>query len=276
MTKQLSDWAEYAYTLAVKAGEKIMEFYTQQVFTLEYKADNSPLTSADKAAHEIIYQGLKQFDLDEQGPAPILSEEGKDIPYQMRQTWKRYWCVDPLDGTREFLARNDEFSINIALIAHHQPIIGIIYVPTQKLGYLAWRGGGAYLCDESVRHRILTQTPHSKPLRLIVSRHCSLSTLQPWLSMLSETTVEYQGSASKFGRLASGEVDLMLRLSPTSEWDNAAGHCLLEEAGGAIFTLEGLPLEYNRSGSLVQGNFLAVGDKSFNWPQLLYLHRKSV
>jgi len=270
MTHNLEDWANYAYTLAEKAGEKIMHYYAKvQTLQPEYKEDNSPLTDADKAAHDIIYQGLVQYALDNEGPAPVLSEEGQQIPFSVRQTWHRYWCVDPLDGTREFLAQNDEFAVNIALISQHEPVLGIIYVPAQKLGYLAWRGGGAYRCDsKGDRQRILIQSPPHQPWRVLVSRHCSAMQLQPWLTALGETTLDNQGSSLKFGALASGEADIMLRLSPTSEWDNAAGHCILEEAGGAIFCLDGQPLSYNRSGTLTQGHFVAVGDKFVNWENI--------
>ncbi len=270
MTTPLTRWAEHAYQLAVQAGSEIMHYYAQTTVETEYKQDNSPLTAADKAAHELIYQGLKEFILDEQGAAPVLSEEGKHIPFIERQHWQRYWCVDPLDGTREFLAHNDEFVVNIALIANHQPIIGIIYVPAKRIGYLAWRGGGAYQCIEETRERIVSKHPVSTPVRVVVSRHCDPLKLQPWLVKLGQTQVEHQGSAWKFGRLAAGEADLIMRLSPTNEWDNAAGHCIVEEAGGAIICLNGEPLEYNRSGSTEQGHFIAVADKSIDWLKLLH------
>lgn len=271
MDTQLADWANHAYALAKEAGDKIMEFYTQaEAIVPEYKEDDSPLTIADRQAHQIIFNGLVDFALDAQGPAPVLSEEGKQVPFIERQRWARYWCVDPLDGTKEFLSRNDEFTVNIALIIHHQPVIGILYVPTHHCGYLAWRGGGAYRCGPNgQRERILTQRPVPSPLRVLVSRHYGPDTLQPWLPILGETRIAYQGSALKFCALASGQADLFLRLSPTSEWDNAAGQCLLEEAGGGVFSLDGLPLSYNHSGSLEQGKFIAVGDKAFNWSKCL-------
>ncbi|MBS0288920.1 MAG: 3'(2'),5'-bisphosphate nucleotidase CysQ [Proteobacteria bacterium] len=270
MTK-IADWALHAYALAKKAGETIMTYYAydKEILT-EYKEDNSPLTAADKAAHDIIYHGLEHFVLDENGPAPILSEEGKQVLFDERRTWQRYWCVDPLDGTREFLARNDEFAVNIALIAHHQPIIGVIYAPVQKRGYVAWHGGGAYQYDLSGSQRILTTTSCQNPLRLLLSHHCQDIQLQPLLANLGEVSIQYQGSALKFAKLASGEADLMLRLGSTSEWDNAAGHCLIKEAGGLIISLTGHPLEYNCSGSLKQGSFLVAGDSDINWLQKLH------
>ncbi len=265
----LATWAAQAYSLAEQAGEKIMHYYAQGSVATEYKSDKSPLTEADKASHALIQQGLSQLSLGEEGVAPIMSEEGEQVPFLERQHWQRYWCVDPLDGTREFLAHNDEFAINIALIENHQPVIGIIYVPPKRLGYMAWRGGGAYLIQDQNKQRIVTQAMN-KTTRVIVSRHCSPMTLQPWLVNLGKTSIENQGSAWKFGRLAAGEADVVMRLSPTSEWDNAAGHCIVEEAGGAVFTMNGDPLEYNRSGSTEQSLFVAIGDKSINWSKLLH------
>ncbi len=149
-------------------------------------------------------------------------------------------------------------------------MIGIIYVPAQKMGYLAWRGGGAYCCDQNgIKERIVTQLPASDPLRILVSRHANIENLYPWISSLGKTHLVKQGGALKFCALASGKADLFLRLTPTSEWDNAAGHCLLEEAGGALFTFNFAPLAYNRSGVVEQGPFIAVGDKSRDWAQIL-------
>lgn len=269
----LAIWTNYAYQLAKSAGEKILEHYQSDVQVApNYKADSSPITIADQAAHDIIASGLADFELDHQGPAPLLSEEGRQIPFLERQKWARYWCVDPLDGTKEYLARNDEFTVNISLISQHQPVIGVVYVPAQHIGYLAWRGGGAYLCDsEGERTRLLSKTPPLQPLRVLVSRHHGLDYLQPTLARLGPTTLISQGSALKFCTLASGQADLFLRLSPTSEWDNAAGQCILEEAGGAVFSFDGQPLTYNRAGILEQPHFLAVGDKTYPWEK--YLNR---
>jgi len=269
----LAMWTTYAYQLAKEAGEKILAYYQNDIRLVpDFKMDLSPITLADKDAHDIIAKGLADFALDTHGPAPLLSEEGKEIPFLERQQWSRYWCVDPLDGTKEFLVRNGEFTVNIALIVNHHPILGIVYVPTERLGYLAWQGGGAYLCDpQGQRTRLITQTPPNEPLRVLVSRHHGLDYLQPWLARLGPTTIISQGSALKFCTIASGGADLFLRLSPTSEWDNAAGQCILEEAGGAVISLDGDPLTYNRSGVLEQNHFMAVGDRTKAWEK--YLHR---
>lgn len=271
MTQTLQDFAYHAYSLAQKAGEKIMKYYSQNESLLtEYKLDRSPLTEADKASHEILHEGLANFALGSGGPVPVLSEEGRQIPFVERQGWDRYWCVDPLDGTKEFLIRNDEFTVNIALIEQKKPIVGVVYVPAKNQGYLAWQGGGAYFRDsKGDQQKLNTCAPPARPLRVLVSRHYGIETLQPWLPLLGEMTLVYQGSALKFCALAQGEADIFLRLSPTSEWDNAAGHCILEEAGGRVFSLDGESLVYNRSGTLVQNKFIAVGDKLSDWSKYI-------
>lgn len=267
---QLAKWAEHAFALAMQAGEQILiHYHSEAPLVPDYKTDHSPITIADRAAHDMIVAGLVDYVLDEEGAAPLLSEEGRQIPFLERQHWSRYWCIDPLDGTKEFIARNDEFTVNIALIVNHEPVIGIVYVPAQRLGYLAWRGGGAYCQAQGQRTRLLTQSPPSKPLRVLVSRHHGITEMQPWLARLGPLDCITQGSALKFCTIAGGHADLLLRLSPTSEWDNAAGHCILEEAGGAVFSLEGQPLTYNRAGILEQSRFIAVGDKNYPWKQVL-------
>jgi len=259
-TTHLANLADQAYALAKQAGEKIMLYYNQaEPLVPEYKADHSPLTQADKAAHEIIDQGLVKTGI------PVLSEEGAQVPFLERQAWESYWCVDPLDGTKDFLEHNDEFTVNIALVMDHEPVIGVIYVPQQQLGYMAWRGGGAYRLTGDHRERIVGKHPPHQPLRLLVSRHHGLDSMQPFLARLGKTELVKQGSALKFCTLASGEADVMVRLSPTSEWDNAAGHCILEEAGGALFTFNHEPIVYNRSGILEHSKFVAVSDKFFDW-----------
>lgn len=268
MTK-LASWANEAYRLAERAGAAIMQIYRQEEpMVVQYKADHSPLTKADTVSHDILFEGLQALHL-EGGPVPVLSEEGRAIPFVERQKWKQYWCVDPVDGTKDFLARTDEFTVNVALVIDNQPRIGIIYVPARETGYIAWHGGGAYRCDADGRTPIQTQRVCPKPLRLVVSRYQGLEGLQPWLSALGETTLAHRGSALKFCLLAEGEADLFLRLSPSSEWDNAAGQCILEEAGGTVFSWDGEPLPYNRSGTLEQKRFVAAGDPHFKWPNRL-------
>lgn len=262
-----------AYTVAVEAGEAIMGFYRQtEPLVPEFKADASPLTVADQASHEILAKGLAKLRFEGQA-IPLLSEEGPQYSFMERQKWHQYWCVDPLDGTKDFLRRNDEFTVNIALVHDHIPIIGIIYVPAQQKGYLAWEKGGAYRCEKGeAKQRIATKRPFSKPVRVAVSRYHGLETLQPYLTTLGETVLIHQGSALKFCTVALGEADIFLRLSPSSEWDNAAGQCLIQETGGAVYSFDGQPLSYNRSGTLEQRPFIAVADSAFDWQKALNRH----
>lgn len=260
--QDLEKLAKAAQKIAIEAGRTLMTFYQQgEPLIPEYKPDASPLTVADQASHEILNEGLEKISKQ----IPILSEEGRQIPFMVRQQWQEYWCVDPLDGTKDFLKHNDEFTVNIALIREHKPVIGVIYVPAQETAYLAWENGGAYQSIQGgALERIATQRL-SKPLRVAVSRYHGLETLQPWLSSLGETTLIHQGSALKFCTVAKGEADIFLRLSPSSEWDNAAGQCLIEEAGGAVHSFDGQTLAYNCSGTLEQRPFIAIADKTFNW-----------
>lgn len=265
--QSLEELTAQAYQVAQEAGKVIMRFYRQsEPIVAEYKSDASPLTIADRAAHEVIMKGLSEI---ANGSIPILSEEGRQIPFTERQQWEQYWCVDPLDGTKDFLKRSDEFTVNIALIRNHVPIIGIIYAPAFEKGYVAWQKGGAYCYNGHSRKRITTKKPLLKPYRIAVSRYHGLETLQPWLSALGETILIHQGSALKFCTLALGEADLFLRLSPSSEWDNAAGQCLIEEAGGAVYSFDGQPLPYNYTGTLEQRPFVAVADVAFEWQKVL-------
>lgn len=265
--QSLEELATKAYQVAQEAGKTIMRFYRQsEPIVPEYKSDASPLTIADQASHEVIMKKLSVIANDE---IPILSEEGPQISFIERQRWKQYWCVDPLDGTKDFLKRSDEFTVNIALIRNHIPVIGIIYVPAFEKGYVAWHKGGAYCYSGESKKQIVAKKPLLKPFRIVVSRYHGLETLQPWLSVLGKTTLIHQGSALKFCTLAAGEADLFLRLSPSSEWDNAAGQCLVEEAGGAIYCFDGQPLPYNYSGTLEQRPFIAIADVAFDWRKAL-------
>lgn len=267
MADDLTQWAYDAYAIAKKAGETLLQYYKKPV-PIDYKAGGSPVTEADRVSHRILLTALGKYPLGKRGAVPVLSEEGLQVPFVERQKWEYYWCVDPLDGTREFLGQRDEFAVNVALIWHQRPVIGVVYAPAIGVGYMAWQKGGAYRCVEGEWQQIYSQAKPAHPVRVIVSRRYSYESTLSWLARLGETRLCYQGSALKFCTLACGEADLCLRLSPTSEWDNAAGHCVLEEAGGALFTTENQPLLYNRSGSLEQRNFIAVGGHDPLWERL--------
>jgi 3'(2'), 5'-bisphosphate nucleotidase len=251
--------------MAIEAGRIIMQYYTSpHLWQTAYKADNSPVTQADKAAHNYLYAALSSLNVLD-GSIPVLSEEGEAVPFAVRREWAAYWCVDPLDGTREFLARNDEFAVSIALITQQRPVIGVIYSPVLQQGVVAWQGGGAYAFQAAQPlglAQISCQKPCATPLRIMLSRHYSPERLAPLAQYFGAIEIMPQGSAYKFAALASGRCDMILRLSATHEWDNAAGQCIIEEAGGAICAKPGQSLSYNQSDSLIQDRFIAVGDKN--------------
>lgn len=264
----LEKLAQQAHRVAEEAGRAVMKFYERvEVLVPQFKSDRSPLTVADQASHEILVKQLSDTSVVDQH-FPVLSEEGSHVAFTERQRWKYYWCVDPLDGTKDFLKRDDEFTVNIALIHEHRPIIGVIHAPALQKSYVAWEKGGAYCYVGDARQQLTTTRPLVRPLRVLVSRYHGIESLQPWLSVLGETVLTQQGSALKFCTLASGEADLFLRLSPSSEWDNAAGHCIVREAGGMVGTVNGQELAYNCSGTLEQRAFIAVGDSAFQWGAL--------
>lgn len=250
--------------LAKQAGEKILEIY-QDPNTIEVmeKADKSPLTSADLASHRCIVQGLQQITPD----VPVLSEESKNIDYITRQYWHRYWLIDPLDGTKEFIKRNGEFTVNIALIDNHKPIMGVVYVPVTDVSYFAEQGQGAYKQQgtEPIAS-IHCQKYEEDELRIIVSRHHGERELAHFLARFKHVQKISMGSSLKFCLVAEGKADLYPRLGPTSEWDTAAAQCVVEQAGGQVLSFEdGKVLRYNTKDSLLNPHFLVSGDPSINW-----------
>ncbi len=248
------------------AGAAIMDIYRGD-FAVQTKADASPLTAADLAAQGVIMAALKTL----QPALPVVSEESAVAAWEVRRQWSRHWLVDPLDGTREFVKRNGEFSVNIALIENHQSVLGVVLAPVSGELYVAARGDGAWLQahDGGDWQRLHTRTL-AAPAVLAGSRsHGNLpdATLH---ALLGEG---YQrvalGSSLKFCLLARGVADVYLRLGATSEWDTAAAHCVLREAGGALLDLHGAPLIYNAKPSLLNPEFLAVGDPDVDWPSRL-------
>ncbi len=247
--------------LARRAGEAIMAVYAG-AFAVELKDDASPLTAADLAAHRILVSGLAAL----APPWPVLSEESVDVPWTERQRWSRYWLVDPLDGTREFVKRNGEFTVNVALVDGHRPILGVVLAPVSGKLALAWQGGGAW-CEaepgatpQRLRSRALPQRPMVAGSRSHASRE-----EQALLARLGPHDALALGSSLKFLRLAEGAADLYVRLGPTSEWDTAAAQCVLEQAGGAVLGLAGTALAYNTKESLLNPHFIAVGDPAQDW-----------
>jgi len=252
-------------TIAQQASQQILTIYHGD-FSSQLKTDKTPITAADLAAHETITKGLKQLTPD----LPILSEESASIPFAERQQWQRYWLVDPLDGTKEFIAKNDEFTINIALIENHKPILGVIFAPVLNICYFATHEQGAFKqIGNSMPEKMHARAWQGGKLTIASSRRHGVDKLQNFLQQFSDYSVLYRGSALKFGLIAEGAADVYLRLGPTSEWDTAAGQCILEEVGGAVMDLNGNSFCYNTKESLLNPEFFAVGDKAHDWANYL-------
>ncbi|HEX7326116.1 MAG TPA: 3'(2'),5'-bisphosphate nucleotidase CysQ [Rhodanobacteraceae bacterium] len=253
--------------IARRAGKAILEVYAGS-FTVEQKADHSPLTAADLAAHRIIVAALAELAPE----IPVLSEESKALPWAQRSAWQRYWLVDPLDGTREFVKRNGEFTVNIALIEDHVPILGVVLAPVSGELCYGVAGMGAFLeaAPGGLPQPIATRRASAVPV-VAGSRSHGGERQAAVLANLGAHTLVAVGSSLKFCMVARGQADLYLRLGPTSEWDTAAAQCVVEQAGGAVVDLQGAPLRYNTKDSLLNPEFLTLGDGSIDWLQRLGL-----
>ena len=252
---------EGVIAIAHDAGAAIMRVYADG-FDIERKADDSPVTTADLAAHTLIVQGLSRLTPE----LPVLSEESAQLPWEARRPWREYWLVDPLDGTREFIKRNGEFSVNIALIRDGVAVFGVVQAPVTGTAWHAVRGEGARRrvgeCDEVVR----TRRAPAAPLRVAASRSHRDARTEALLARMGEIELVAQGSSLKFCRIAEGTLDVYPRLGPTSEWDTAAGQCVLEAAGGVLLAADsGEPFRYNQRPRLLNGDFIALGDASLSW-----------
>ncbi len=242
--------------LAKKAGEAIMQVYNQPAsFTqVTLKSDQSPLTQADQAANDLIAAGLAVLTPD----IPVLSEEGKMVPYEERQSWPVYWCVDPLDGTKEFISRNGEFTVNIALIEGTTPVAGVIYAPVTDELYYTNGADGAYKMQGKQEAEKLTVTGKLNNLIAVKSRSHGAPEEMAYLNQFSVTDEVRIGSSLKFCLIAEGKAQLYFRHGPTMEWDTAAGHAILAQAGGKVTQPTGEPFTYNKP-SLLNGSFLCTG-----------------
>jgi 3'(2'), 5'-bisphosphate nucleotidase len=254
--------AERLAAIARQAGREILEVYRTADPARALKADDSPLTAADLRSHRLITAALRALIPE----APVLSEEAGRPPYAERSRWRRYWLVDPLDGTREFLARNGEFTVNIALIEGHTPVLGVVHVPVRDSTYTgvpgqgAWRqaGGGA---PEPVQ--VAARAPER--VRVVGSRSHRGDSLERFLARLGPHELIAVGSSLKFCMIAEGTADVYPRLGPTSEWDTAAAQAVVLGAGGAVVRLDGEPLQYNTGEELLNPFFVAYGDRQRDW-----------
>ena len=252
---------EPAVALAREAGERIMAIY-EGGFSVAEKADRTPMTEADMAAHRTIVEGLQRLT----PGLPVLSEESAEIPFGERARWRTYWLVDPLDGTREFIKRNGEFTVNIALVRDHEPVLGVVHAPALGLTYWACRGGGAWKQAGGEAPRRI-HVRRARPGRAVVagSRSHSDERLAAYCERLGPHELVSMGSALKSCLVAEGRADVYPRFGPTSEWDTAAAQCIVEEAGGRVVDAAGRPLRYNTKPSLLNPDFLVYGDPAGDW-----------
>jgi 3'(2'), 5'-bisphosphate nucleotidase len=240
-----------------RAGAAIMQIY-EGGFTVQHKDDDSPLTLADLESQRIILEALTALT----PQIPVLSEESAQAPWAERKNWKELWVVDPLDGTREFVKRNGEFTINIALVVDHEPVLGLVSAPA--LGLLYWGAAevGAFTRHRGAPQQRIEVAPPQVPPRVVGSRSHASPDTAAYLAKLGPHVMTGMGSSLKFCLLAEGKADLYPRFGPTSEWDTAAGQAVLEAAGGQVTRLDGHRLRYNCRETLLNGDFLAFSHSS--------------
>jgi len=244
--------------LAEKASGSIIDI-RNRCYSVSEKSDASPVTEADLISHNIICEGLQKLTPE----IPVLSEEHSHITVDQRLSWQRYWLIDPLDGTRDFIQNRPGFTVNIALINNHEPILGVVYAPMQQTCYYAHREIGAFMQKNGQEPlRVHTRFVNLERISVVASFNHAGEQLEQYLRNLPSHDRVAIGSSLKFCLIAQGSADLYPRLSPTSEWDTAAAQAVLETAGGKVITLDGVPLTYNRRDTLLNPYFLAFGDAS--------------
>ena len=252
-------------SLAAEAGKAILEVYASD-FDVQAKDDQSPLTQADIASHRIIMEGLARLTPD----LPVISEESGLPGFEERSQWNPYWLIDPLDGTKEFVKRNDEFTVNIALIEDHQPVFGVVHVPVGNTTYSGCRGVGAEIRVNGAEPRPIGVARESAtPVRVVGSRSHLGTSLDQFLQNLGDFEMHPTGSSLKFCLVAEGRADVYPRLGPTSEWDTAAAQAVVEQAGGAVLELDGNPLSYNNKADILNPYFLVAGPMDHNWLEII-------
>jgi len=250
--------------IAIEAGKKIMLVFKRD-FSIDYKKDESPVTEADLAANSHIIKELTQL----VGHFPILTEEQARLSFKERSNWETYWLVDPLDGTKEFINHRNEFTVNIALIHQHQPILGVIYAPVFDTSYYAYQGQGAYKDIAKEQGKKISVRSLPEIPTLAISRSHAKGDLLAFIENLGEHKIIQTGSSLKICYVAEGIADLYPRLWLTSEWDTAAAHCIINEAGGSLVKTDMNPLLYNTKDSLLNPFFFAIGGNKHNWAQYL-------
>ncbi|TAE04338.1 MAG: 3'(2'),5'-bisphosphate nucleotidase [Bacteroidetes bacterium] len=242
--------------IAKAAGEVILKIYELPDFQVQTKEDDSPVTIADKLANDLIVAEILKL----YPQIPIISEEGADISYQERKNWEYFWLIDPLDGTKEFIKKNGEFTVNIALVHKNKPVLGVIYVPVQKLTYFAKTDLGAFkqFDNQEITKISVSNKNISEPLIAISSRSHRSEKDELFLQKNNIKLHSNCAGAIKYGWIAEGRVDVYFRSRPCMEWDSAAGQAIVEIAGGTMLDANGNVFSYNKE-SLLNGNFLCYG-----------------
>jgi len=243
------------------AGARIMQVY-QTDFDVRAKQDQSPVTAADMAAHRLITRELPRLT----PGIPVLSEESGLPPFEDRRRWARYWLVDPLDGTKEFIKKNGEFTVNIALVDNHLPVLGVVGVPARAMEYYGGPELGAFRVRQGGTPEAIQVSALGRgPVRVVGSRSHPSPALGGYLARLGEHRMVPMGSSLKFCLVAEGKADIYPRLGPTSEWDTAAAHAVVLGAGGSVTDLCGQPLRYNAKDDILNPHFLVFADASRDW-----------
>jgi len=271
-----TSFLEQLIDIAAEAGTAISDVYHTE-FQVSYKEDLSPLTLADQRSHSIILSRLSEL-----SPRfPVLSEEGKDIPYEERKEWEHFWLVDPLDGTKEFVKKNGEFTVNIALIHGNKPVVGLIYIPEKRTYYFGAEGLGAYklvsdntplpglfygdLLKKARRLSSAKKTQDGRPVTIIGSRSHASKEFEEFIKVMKQkypdVAILSAGSSLKFCLVAEGAADIYPRFGPTMEWDTAAGQCIVEESGGVVVDMSRKRFTYNKE-SLLNSNFVVTCSES--------------
>lgn len=244
---------EVAKRASTKGAERILDIYESGDFSIEAKSDNSPLTLADKASHLAIVKELETTNL------PILSEEGRSIEFAERKNWEYFWMIDPLDGTKEFIKKNGEFTVNIALIHQETVVLGVVYTPVLGDLFHAVKGQGAFKNGQRIKVNAFSQK--ATGLKVVASRSHLNDDTQAFLDSLSQPEIVSKGSSLKLLMVAEGEADLYPRYAPTMEWDTAAAQIVVEEAGGVVLIKDTTnPVRYNKV-NLLNPHFLVAGDR---------------
>lgn len=283
----MQEMIDYVVETARKAGEAILEVYQLEDFGVETKSDDSPLTKADLAAHNIISDSLtaKYPDI------PFFSEESEILPFEQRQKWQRYFLVDPLDGTKEFINKNGEFTVNIALIENGRSVLGIVYVPvinrmyagysplevSERIAWVEENGARRNIATRAMTRFDASESDASEvevePVTVVASRRHGSDEMEVCMSNLNKFYPELEtrnmGSSLKLCLIAEGQADLYPRLAPTCEWDTAAAHAVVEAAGGTVVDNDFNPLLYNQKDELLNPYFHVIGDPEFDWQSII-------